>query len=95
MQVSIADREALKKLPYSSYLRTKFWQEVRRLALVRSGCACQLCASKTRLQVHHRTYATRGYEDQNLNDLTVLCKTCHAKFHRKRKSKKKTTKKKS
>jgi 5-methylcytosine-specific restriction endonuclease McrA len=93
MQVSIADRELLKKLPYSSYLRTKFWQEVRKLALVRSGGACQLCASKSGLQVHHRTYTSRGYEDQNLSDLTVLCKACHAKFHRKRKPKKRTTKK--
>ncbi|MEH2135433.1 HNH endonuclease [Nostoc sp.] len=81
MRLSKADRETLKNLPYPSYLRTKFWKSVREMAIARAGSACQLCNNKTRLQVHHRTYENRGYEDKHLGDLTVLCRTCHQKFH--------------
>ena len=94
MRISETKREALKKLPYQRYLKSHFWREVRKLALERSGHACQLCNTKGRLQVHHRTYQNRGYEDQNLQDLVALCSGCHKKFHKvNRKPKQKVKKK--
>jgi 5-methylcytosine-specific restriction endonuclease McrA len=81
MRLSKAKREALRKLPYPKYLKTDFWQAVRKIAIERAGNACQLCNAKGRLQVHHRTYKNKGYEDQNMQDLVALCGACHWKFH--------------
>lgn len=65
--------------PYQLYLRSPEWRERRKRAIERADGACQLCASKERLNVHHRTYARLGNEGDS--DLTVLCRRCHARFH--------------
>ena len=69
----------LRTMPYSKYLETPHWKRMRDTMLMKSGHACQLCSSRRRLQVHHRTYERRGCE--RLADLIVLCDNCHAKFH--------------
>jgi hypothetical protein len=71
--------EALRSMPYGDYLQTPEWRERRLYALRRARYACQLCSSKTQLQVHHRTYERRGNEKEE--DLIVLCDDCHSKFH--------------
>jgi 5-methylcytosine-specific restriction endonuclease McrA len=38
-----------------------------------------VCNATTSLDVHHRTYERFGHED--VDDLTVLCRTCHDLFH--------------
>lgn len=72
-------RPDLRAMPYQDYLKTKHWQRVRREALERADGRCQLCNSPDHLEVHHRTYERRGQEEPG--DLTVLCATCHSKFH--------------
>jgi|SRR5262245_29505257 len=69
----------LRTMPYDQYLLTSEWQEKRRQALERADCRCQLCYSPDQLNVHHRTYKRRGNED--IGDLTVLCRVCHERFH--------------
>lgn len=60
---------------YLSYIRSDAWKARRKRALFLAGYRCQICGSKSRLQVHHVTYANLGHElDQ---DLTVLCRVCH------------------
>lgn len=71
--------ERLRTMPYSEYLRTDHWQEIRRAKLRRAKYACQLCNSGGVLDVHHRTYERRGCEIDS--DLIVLCRSCHGKFH--------------
>lgn len=69
----------LKTMPYADYLQTEHWQEKRRSALKSAHFRCQLCNTQDELHVHHRTYERRG--EENMKDLIVLCKNCHAKFH--------------
>jgi 5-methylcytosine-specific restriction endonuclease McrA len=70
----------LKDMPYREYLETHEWQRTRKDALKRADRKCQLCnAEGTELHVHHKTYERRGEELPE--DLIVLCKDCHAKFH--------------
>lgn len=71
----------LKMMPYEEYLKTSEWAEKRDAVLTRDGHRCRACNSEEHLQVHHRTYIRRGYED--LNDLTTLCGPCHEHFHQK------------
>ena len=73
----------LEKMPYADYLRTVHWQHVRELALAAAGYRCQMCNSPGPiLDVHHRTYERRGYEQPG--DVTVLCRKCHGLFHGKK-----------
>ncbi len=71
---------ALRRLPYRQYLRTHHWKRVRVLALERAGYACALCPGTERLEVHHRDYRRRGFEQAE--DLVVLCDECHGRHHR-------------
>ncbi|HEX6796981.1 MAG TPA: HNH endonuclease [Ktedonobacterales bacterium] len=72
--------EQLRTMPYREYLKTPEWQDRRVKQLRRAGFRCQVCnASRTQLNVHHRTYERRGIED--FKDLIVLCSDCHALFH--------------
>lgn len=66
-------------VPYDLYLRSPLWGQKREGALRRDGYRCRLCNSPDNLNVHHRTYERRGYE--RLDDLTTLCRDCHAKHH--------------
>ena len=69
----------LRAMPYSEYLKTDHWQNLRTRMLKRAGFKCQVCNQQGQLHVHHRTYKNRGNED--LKDLIVLCATCHQEFH--------------
>jgi hypothetical protein len=69
----------LRTMSYPEYLKTREWADKREQALDRDGHRCRVCNSSEHLHVHHRTYERRGNED--LNDLTTLCKTCHESFH--------------
>lgn len=69
----------LREMPYADYLRTTEWALTRDLALRRAGHRCQVCNGNRRLQVHHRTYDRVRCE--RLDDLTVLCRDCHAGHH--------------
>jgi 5-methylcytosine-specific restriction endonuclease McrA len=66
-------------MKYSDYLTTHHWKEVARVTKDRAGHRCQLCNSERNLEAHHRTYERLGREDEG--DVTVLCNTCHSKFH--------------
>ena len=69
----------LRRLPYGEYLRTAHWSRVRDLALERARFACAICPARQRLQVHHRSYARRGFEQPE--DVVVLCAECHGRHH--------------
>jgi len=69
----------LKTMPYKEYLETKHWEITRKRILEKANYKCQLCSSKKNLNVHHNTYKNRGQEKDE--DLIVLCKKCHTKFH--------------
>lgn len=70
----------LKEMPYNDYLKTMHWKIIKYFITYRANYKCQLCGtSKDILNVHHNTYKNRG--EEKLEDLIVLCKKCHEKFH--------------
>lgn len=76
--IELSNKEK-RKADYKEYLNSDHWKEIRLKALSRAGNRCQLCSSTNSLNVHHNTYKNVGNE--NLKDLVVLCRECHAKFH--------------
>lgn len=72
----------LREMPYEEYLQTKQWKNKAKKKRARARYRCQLCNSPSDPVVHHRTYENRG--DETMNDLTLLCRECHALFHKHR-----------
>jgi 5-methylcytosine-specific restriction endonuclease McrA len=65
--------------PYDEYLDSPEWWSLRKLALQRADYQCERCRATFGLNVHHRTYQRIGAE--YVNDLMVLCETCHREEH--------------
>lgn len=80
-QVVTPERVAmLRALPYEAFLRTAFWRIITAHLKSERG-ECARCHSRHGLQVHHKSYSNHGLEHENLDDLEVLCRYCHATEH--------------
>ena len=62
-----------------SIYQTKDWKKTSKEMLKDSNCI--ICNSKDNLIVHHKIKIKDGGSNKKEN-LTVLCKKCHAKLHR-------------
>ncbi|MCB2296154.1 HNH endonuclease, partial [Clostridium algoriphilum] len=71
--------DRFKSMAYKDYLKTNHWITFKTTALLYFGNECTTCGGTTKLQVHHHTYINKGKE--TFSDVTVLCETCHKKFH--------------
>jgi hypothetical protein len=84
-ELSKFDKDALafgiKRMSYQAFLLSSYWFAVASTAKSRAGMRCQVCNCPDKIQVHHRTYDTHGYEHLNMMDLVVLCDNCHGLFH--------------
>mgnify|MGYP001412430167 CR=1 FL=1 len=67
--------------PYSVFLKSPYWYNVRAKVLKRDGNKCVRCPNKKNLQVHHKTYIHHFNEHQHLEDLETLCDICHKAEH--------------
>ena len=68
-------------MPYEEYLKTNHWKKVRKLVFKRAKYKCELCMAKGVLHPHHKTYKNRGNKHNHLEDIIVLCESCHSKIH--------------
>lgn len=79
----VALREAWDRhlMPYDEYLKTQWWrwQRANVLGVAENGHVCRLCHGRDGLNVHHNTYARRGFEEDE--DLSLLCRRCHKRYH--------------
>lgn len=64
---------------YETYRGSAHWLECRRAALAAASGRCERCGASTSLHVHHRTYDRIEHEE--VQDLEVLCETCHTSEH--------------
>lgn len=71
----------IKKLDYYDFLKTPYWKAISIIKFKESNFKCQLCNGNLNLATHHKTYEHHGYEHLYIEDLIVLCKNCHEKFH--------------
>lgn len=65
---------------YKEYLKTKHWEDARKYFYEIYGNKCCLCSKKdVELNLHHNNYENLWHE--TIEDVVVLCKDCHSKFH--------------
>lgn len=66
---------------YSAFLKSKYWEYVKKKVLRRDKYKCTVCGKTTTLQVHHTTYKHHKKEHKHLNDLLTVCDNCHYEIH--------------
>ena len=71
-----------RKEYYNRLLEDKRWKEFRLKVLSERGNKCEFCGGTDVLQIHH-TFYIRGKMpwEYEINDMRVLCRTCHQKIH--------------
>lgn len=70
-----------KRLTYANFLKTKYWQKVRKAVFKRDKSQCVICKSTFDLEAHHDSYKNHGNELNHLEDLMTLCRECHKEHH--------------
>lgn len=69
----------MSKSPYAVYMQSEEWAARRAQYFVNHERSCRACASSTRIELHHKTYARMGAERDQ--DLVALCSRCHKALH--------------
>ena len=71
-----------RKEYYNRLLEDKRWKEFRLKVLSERGNKCECCGGTDILQIHH-TFYIRGKMpwEYDINDMRVLCRTCHQRIH--------------
>lgn len=74
-------KKKVKRSPgdYQKYIASPEWKKKRDERIKLDNNQCQICGSKTKLEVHHLTYDRVFQED--MDDLITLCDRCHRKVH--------------
>ena len=63
-------------------LEDKRWKEFRLKVLSERGDKCECCGWTNILQIHHTFYISGKMPwEYDINDMRVLCRTCHQKIH--------------
>ena len=79
-----------------SYLRSDHWKYTRSVCYDHLKGVCFRCKKyvpRNKAHIHHLTYANLGMETPGV-DIVVVCRSCHARIHGQRLSKKRGKRKK-
>jgi 5-methylcytosine-specific restriction endonuclease McrA len=61
-------------------LDSEQYEQLRNAVLRRDGWRCQLCGTRSGLEVHHKEFRSHSGHDREENLITV-CTACHADLH--------------
>lgn len=79
----IKEIESLKRKEYyNRLLEDKRWKEFRLKVLSERGNKCECCGGTDVLQIHHTFYMSGKMPwEYDIDDMRVLCRTCHQRIH--------------
>jgi len=61
------------------YLNSIEWEALKLLRLIIAKDQCECCGATSQLELHHITYERLTCED--IDDLRVVCRSCHQNIH--------------
>ena len=73
--------EKVKSVSYKDFLRSEYWNEIKKMVHKRDGNKCTVCGNHGEMHVHHTTYKNVRMEYKHLSDLQLLCSKCHYNIH--------------
>lgn len=76
------ERLEAKYIDYHHQLQGEEWESYRNFILTVKGRECDICGSKSVLQIHHKQYINGRKAWEYLpSEVVVLCSECHKKIH--------------
>jgi 5-methylcytosine-specific restriction endonuclease McrA len=66
--------------PDHRFYQTEAWKEVRQEALEQANGACEACRSEEDLVGHHVVPLSAGGEPLDVENVSILCRTCHMEW---------------
>ena len=66
---------------YKTWINSEDWKDIAFQKMKKAGFQCELCGTAKNLCVHHITYEHLCREEEHMEDLLCVCKTCHRKLH--------------
>lgn len=84
--VDSTEKNNLKKMRYSDYLKTHYWGIIRNYLFCIKGQMCPFCGGNAFI-IHHADYKYRnaGVDHEYLENLYPICDNCHKTIHDKSK----------
>lgn len=67
---------------YMLELSRSNWRRIKKVVLERDGYVCMQCGKVNRLSTVHHIISYRNGGTHDLNNLVVLCRSCHCKIER-------------
>lgn len=75
--------KVIRKIKYEDFLKTNYWQGVKKYVLYKNNYTCQMCGcANKKMHIHHPNYKFHGREAKNTKKLICLCEDCHKKIHK-------------
>lgn len=83
---TVQELQAYKKRKRQKYyehlLKDERWKEFRLKVMSERGSKCECCGGTDILQIHHTFYVSGKMPwEYDIDDMRVLCRTCHQKIH--------------
>ena len=79
-QEQFVDR--LRAMSYAEFLESSYWEMIRNHVIALRGYQCERCLKRHgKIDLHHLHYQNHGFEADFLEDLQLLCSTCHLLAH--------------
>lgn len=75
--------EIVSRYDYKTYLKSPYWEYVSSVIKTLNNFTCCKCNARrsSKMAVHHKTYEHMGSELFHMEDLEVICNSCHMKEH--------------
>ena len=77
--------DQIQSRAYAEHLESQYWKMIRTYLLKAHRYTCALCLVQhgpQTLSIHHMSYAHVGAEHEHLEELLVVCRSCHGAIHR-------------
>ena len=71
-----------QKAMYKAWIKSDGWKYIAKRKIEKADYKCERCGSAMNLAVHHITYDHLCHENKHIDDLLVVCKTCHNELHK-------------
>lgn len=79
--IGIKNNSEVDYIDYNDQLKDKRWKSFRKFVFEVRGRKCEICGATRDLHVHHLKYRKVRAWEYTVNEVIVVCKSCHKKIH--------------
>lgn len=81
MRIALENEGKTAYVEYQEQLKDYRWKSFRRFVFEVRGKKCEICGATDYLQVHHLKYRKVKAWEYTVNEVLVVCSSCHKKIH--------------